>query len=75
LPGGTTSSPSRSATRASLPNVGALWLVDPETGRLLRVDTSRKLRERFEAAAADERNDVEKAFASLGVRHRPVDLW
>ena len=34
-------SPSRSATRASrsCPNVGELWLVDPETGRQLRVDT------------------------------------
>jgi len=44
--------------------------VDPETGRLLRVDTrSRRLRERFESAAAEERNDVVKALASLGVRH------
>jgi uncharacterized protein (DUF58 family) len=60
----------RDPREETLPNVGALWLVDPETGRLLRVDTrSRKLRERFAAAAADERSDVEKALASLGVRH------
>lgn len=60
----------RDRREETLPNVGALWLVDPETGRLLRVDTrSRRLRERFAAAAADERTDVEKALASLGVRH------
>jgi uncharacterized protein (DUF58 family) len=60
----------RDQREETLPNVGALWLVDPETGRLLRVDTrSRRLRERFAAAAAEERTDVEKALASLGVRH------
>jgi uncharacterized protein (DUF58 family) len=60
----------RDPREETLPNVGALWLVDPETGRLLRVDTrSRRLRERFAAAAADERTDVEKALVSLGVRH------
>jgi uncharacterized protein (DUF58 family) len=60
----------RDPREETLPNVGALWLVDPETGRLLRVDTrSRRLRERFAVAAAEERTDVEKALASLGVRH------
>jgi uncharacterized protein (DUF58 family) len=60
----------RDPREETLPNVGALWLVDPETGRLLRVDTrSRRLRERFASAAAEERTDVEKALASLGVRH------
>ena len=35
-------------TRAGAPERGLLWLVDPETGRQLRVDTrSRRLRERF----------------------------
>jgi uncharacterized protein (DUF58 family) len=53
-----------------LANVGLLWLVDPETGRQLRVDTrSRRLRERFAAAAAAERAEVARAFASAGVRH------
>jgi uncharacterized protein (DUF58 family) len=53
-----------------LPNVGPLWLVDPETGRQLRVDTrSRRLRERFATAAADERADVRKAITSTGARH------
>jgi uncharacterized protein (DUF58 family) len=52
-----------------LPNVGELWLVDPETGRQLRVDTrSERLRARFAAAAAAERTDVAQSLASLGVR-------
>src|SRR5207237_8007976 len=52
------------------PEAGALWLVDPETGRQLRVDTrSAKLRSRFAAAAAEERRGVARILASLGVRH------
>ena len=43
-PAATTSSRSRCATarEQELPDVGDLWLVDPETGRQLRVDTSRR---------------------------------
>ena len=53
-----------------LPNAGQLWLVDPETGRQLRVDTrSARLRARFAAAAAAERGEVRRALARLGVRH------
>ena len=53
-----------------LSNVGLLWLVDPETGRQLRVDTrSRRLRERFAVAARAERAEVARSFAALGVRH------
>jgi uncharacterized protein (DUF58 family) len=60
----------RDPREQELSNVGALWLVDPETGRLLHVDTrSRKLRERFAAAAADERSEVGQDLASVGVRH------
>jgi uncharacterized protein (DUF58 family) len=60
----------RDPREQELPNVGLLYLVDPETGRQLRVDTrSSRLRERFAAAAAAERGQVEQAFASLGVRH------
>jgi uncharacterized protein (DUF58 family) len=60
----------RDPREEELTNVGLLWLVDPETGRQLRVDTrSRRLRERFAAAASAERDDVRKIFASLGVRH------
>jgi uncharacterized protein (DUF58 family) len=60
----------RDPREQDLSNVGALWLVDPETGKLLHVDTrSRKLRERFAAAAANERSDVARELASVGVRH------
>jgi len=60
----------RDPREQELSNVGLLWLVDPETGRQLRVDTrSRRLRERFAAAAAAERGEIEREFASAGVRH------
>jgi uncharacterized protein (DUF58 family) len=60
----------RDPREQELPNAGDLWLVDPETGRQLRVDTrSAKLRARFAAAAAEERNGVRRALTSLGVRH------
>jgi uncharacterized protein (DUF58 family) len=60
----------RDQREQELSNVGALWLVDPETGRLLQVDTrSRKLRERFAAAAAEERAEVARQLALAGVRH------
>jgi uncharacterized protein (DUF58 family) len=50
--------------------MGELWLVDPETGRQLRVDTrSAKLRARFATAAAAERDEVAATLAALGVRH------
>jgi uncharacterized protein (DUF58 family) len=60
----------RDPREQELPEAGALWLVDPETGRQLRVDTrSAKLRARFAAAAAEERRGVARVLASLGVRH------
>jgi uncharacterized protein (DUF58 family) len=60
----------RDPREQELSNVGLLWLVDPETGRQLRVDTrSRRLRERFTAAAAAERAAVTRTFSSVGVRH------
>jgi uncharacterized protein (DUF58 family) len=60
----------RDPREQELPNVGDLWLVDPETGDQLRVDTrSARLRERFAAAAAEERRGLARTFASLGVRH------
>lgn len=53
-----------------LPNAGELWLVDPETGRQLRVDTrSQKLRDRFAAAAEAERKEVARDLAQIGARH------
>jgi len=60
----------RDPREQSLPNAGELWLVDPETGRQLRVDTrSQKLRDRFAAAAEAERRDVARELASVGARH------
>jgi uncharacterized protein (DUF58 family) len=60
----------RDPREQELPNAGALWLVDPETGRQLRVDTrSERLRTRFAAAAAAERAEVARMFAAVGVRH------
>jgi uncharacterized protein (DUF58 family) len=60
----------RDPREQELPNVGELFLVDPETGRQLRVDTrNRRLRERFAAAAAEERSGVARMLASVGVRH------
>lgn len=60
----------RDVREQELPNVGLLWLVDPETGRQLRVDTrSRRLRDRFAAAAAAERASIAQTLASAGVRH------
>jgi uncharacterized protein (DUF58 family) len=60
----------RDPREEALPNVGQLWLVDPETGRQLRVDTrSRRLRERYETAAAAERALVAQELTSAGVRH------
>jgi uncharacterized protein (DUF58 family) len=60
----------RDPREQELPNVGELWLVDPETGRQLRVDTARRrLRERFAAEAADERAGLAATFGKLGVDH------
>jgi uncharacterized protein (DUF58 family) len=60
----------RDPREQELTNVGLLYLVDPETGRQLRVDTrSRRLRERFAVAAAAERGQVARALSSVGVRH------
>jgi uncharacterized protein (DUF58 family) len=60
----------RDPREQELPNAGELWLVDPETGQQLRVDTrDRKLRERFAAAAAEERSGLARILSAAGVRH------
>ena len=60
----------RDPREQELPNVGDIWLVDPETGRQVRVDTrSGSLRERFAQAAAEERSGVARVLSALGVRH------
>jgi uncharacterized protein (DUF58 family) len=64
----------RDQREQELPDVGELWLVDPETGRQLRVDTSRRrLRERFASAAATERAELAALLQSSGADH--VVLW
>jgi uncharacterized protein (DUF58 family) len=60
----------RDPREQELTDVGLLYLVDPETGRQLRVDTrSRRLRERFAMAAAAERAQVARELSSAGLRH------
>ena len=60
----------RDPREQELPDVGELWLVDPETGRQLRVDTrSKKLRDRFAAAAEAERSEVAGLLARAGAQH------
>jgi uncharacterized protein (DUF58 family) len=60
----------RDPREQALPNIGHVWLVDPETGRKLHVDTSRRrLRERFAEAAERDRAALARALASLGVPH------
>ena len=59
----------RDPREQELADVGELRLVDPETGRHLRVDTSdRKLRERFATAAAEERTGLVRLLNAAGVR-------
>ncbi len=54
----------------ALADIGELTLIDPETGRTLRVDTGdRRLREAFADGAAAERAAVAAEFSRLGVRH------
>jgi uncharacterized protein (DUF58 family) len=53
-----------------LPDVGDLTLVDAETGRQVRVDTSsRRLRERFQEAAAADRASLTADLRRVGVGH------
>jgi uncharacterized protein (DUF58 family) len=60
----------RDPREQELPDVGEVWLVDPETGRQVRVDTSsRDLRDRFAAAATEERTGVARMLSALAVPH------
>jgi uncharacterized protein (DUF58 family) len=53
-----------------LPSVGLLTLVDPETGRLLEVQTSKRgLRERYATAAAAQRAEIAAAIRRAGAAH------
>jgi len=60
----------RDPAEESLPDIGEVVLVDPETGRHVRVDTGRKrLRERYAVAAAEDREQVAKDIRSAGAHH------
>jgi uncharacterized protein (DUF58 family) len=60
----------RDPREQELPAVGDLWLVDPETGRQLRVDTnSPRLRKRFAARAAEERAALAAELQGSRVQH------
>lgn len=54
----------------ALPNVGVLCLVDPESGKQRTVDTaSRRLRDRYAAAAGEHRSAVASAVRRAGAMH------
>jgi uncharacterized protein (DUF58 family) len=60
----------RDPRELELPPVGDVWMVDPETGRQLVVNTSRRrVRRRFAAAAAAEREEVAAALRRAGADH------
>jgi uncharacterized protein (DUF58 family) len=60
----------RDPREMELPPVGDLWLTDPETGRQLSVNTSRRgVRKRFAKAAAAEREEVAAAIRRTGAEH------
>src|SRR5690606_3712561 len=53
-----------------LPKVGVLTLIDTETGRTREIDTNnRGLRDRYAAAAGEQRAAIRAAIAGSGARH------
>jgi len=60
----------RDPREGALPDVGQLSLVDPETGKHLRVDSSdRRLRQRYEASERRQREQVATDLRRAGARH------
>jgi uncharacterized protein (DUF58 family) len=60
----------RDPREQELTAMGDVWVTDAETGRQVQVNTSRrKVRERFAAAAAQEREEVARAVRSTGADH------
>jgi uncharacterized protein (DUF58 family) len=60
----------RDPRELELPPVGDLFMTDPETGRQIVVNTNRKrVRQRFKAAAAAEREAVAGALREAGADH------
>jgi uncharacterized protein (DUF58 family) len=63
----------RDPREEELPAVGRLAVVDPETGRVVEVDTSRpRLRERFAAAEGDRRAQLADDLRRARVEHIPL---
>jgi uncharacterized protein (DUF58 family) len=61
------------ARELELPDVGIITLVDPESGRRREVATgSRRLRERYAAAATAQRTAVARALRRAGAAHLPL---
>jgi uncharacterized protein (DUF58 family) len=52
-----------------LPPVGVLTLVDPETGRTREVPTNRRTRDRYAAAAAEQRRGIADELRRAGASH------
>jgi uncharacterized protein (DUF58 family) len=64
----------RDPREAALPRAGHLALVDPETGALVELDTSRsRVRERYAALEADERAAVAGALRHARADHVVLD--
>jgi uncharacterized protein (DUF58 family) len=60
----------RDPREQELPPMGDLWLVDPETGRQVQVNTgSSRVRRRFARAAAEERDAVAAAIRGARAEH------
>ncbi|BCJ56807.1 DUF58 domain-containing protein [Micromonospora endophytica] len=63
----------RDPRELELPDVGLITLVDPESGHRREVSTgSRRLRERYAAAAAAQRLAVARALRRAGAAHLPL---
>jgi uncharacterized protein (DUF58 family) len=60
----------RDPREMELTAMGDLWMMDPETGRQVQVNTSRRrVRERFAAAAREEREEVVSMLRGAGADH------
>jgi uncharacterized protein (DUF58 family) len=58
---------------SSIPDVGVVTFEDPETGRQLTVDTaSKRLRARFEEAAAEQREELQEKLRRCRVDVLPI---
>jgi uncharacterized protein (DUF58 family) len=63
----------RDPREGELPDTGHLALVDPESGALIQVDTSRRhVRERYAQLEAEHRARVARELRRLRVEHVPV---